>query len=117
MRDFLAGLKRWWNRRFKGIVKPPRGQHGTTWYEHPAWQEIFECPCKTTLRFMPEEYVIRDQEHVDGCSGLIDASTNRVADMAKTRIIDLRRCACPVLDARYIKICPACHIGHWKQAK
>ena len=117
MRAFIAGMKRWWDRRFKGIVKPPPGQKGTTWYQHPDWQEVFECVCKTTLRFVPEDYVIRDQQHVDGCAGLMDASTKLIADVAKTRIMDLRRCTCPVLDARYIKLCPQCHIGHWKQAK
>jgi hypothetical protein len=113
-----AGLKRWWLRRRHGIVKPPPGQRqGTTWYEHPAWQEVFECPCKTTLRFAPADRVIRSQEHVDGCQGLMDASTNRAADVATTRIMDIRRCTCPVTDARDIKICPECRIGHWRQAQ
>jgi hypothetical protein len=117
MKAFLANVKRWWNRRFRGVVKPPRGQQGTTWYQHPDWMETFECICKATLRFAPEDYVIRDQQHIDGCAGLFDASTHRPAELAKTRIMDLRRCECPVLDARYIKLCPQCKTGHWKQAK
>jgi hypothetical protein len=117
MKAFISSVKRWWNRRFRGIVRPPLGQKGTTWYQHPDWMETFECPCKATLRFAPEDYVIRDQEHVDSCAGLMDASTCRPAAIATTRIMDLRRCACPVTDARFIKLCPLCHIGHWKQAK
>jgi hypothetical protein len=96
---FLSGVKRWWLRRFRGIVEPPahaRGQ-GTTWYQHPCWMETFECPCGLTLHFTAEDYKIISQNHVEGCEGWTACG----------------RCQCPVSDARYVKIC-VCRIGHWK---
>jgi hypothetical protein len=103
MKTFLTGVKMWWLRRFKGVVKPPRGQQGTTWYEHQSWEQSFECPCKTTLRFAPTDYVIRSQEHQENCAYQYD-------------IAPKERCVCPVTDARYVKICPQCGIGHWRKA-
>jgi hypothetical protein len=117
MNTFLAGVKRWWMRRFRGVVKPPHGQAGTTWKQWPAWRFVFTCACGTQLAFCKENYVIRAQEHIEGCAGLMDTTTHRIADLATTRIMDLQVCQCPVTDARYIKICPQCHTGHWKQAK
>jgi hypothetical protein len=120
MKAFLAGVKRWWLRRFRGVVKPPAGQQGTTWQQHPMTrigELAFACKCGNVMVWSQSDYVIRAQEHVDGCAGLMDTSTHRIADLAKTRIMDLQVCQCPVTDARYIKICPQCHTGHWKQAK
>lgn len=120
MKAFLASVKRWWLRRFRGVVKPPAGQAGTTWQQHD--DNPFKCACGwpgpgIVYKFDQNDLVIRSQEHVDGCQGLMDSSTHRVADLAKTRMIDLEVCQCPVTDARYVKICPQCHTGHWKQAK
>ena len=128
MKAFFAGIRRWWLRRFRGIVEPPahaRG-YGTIWQEHrhagkettfEGWFECFTCECGQELEFTRQDYVIREQNHVDGCPGLIDACTHNFADLNKTPLMDLRPCQCPVTDARYIKHCPNCRRGHWKQAK
>ncbi len=105
MKAFFAGVKRWYLRRFRGIVKPPahaRGQ-GTTWYQHPCWMETFECPCGLTLHFTAEDYKIMSQDHVAGCDGIAHQQTHKP-------------CQCPVSEARYVKIC-VCRIGHWKQTQ
>jgi hypothetical protein len=116
MKAFLAGLKRWYLRRFKGVVAPPahaRGQ-GTTWQQHrgwigkeslwAGWREPFLCRCGQRLAFTRADYKILSQEHVDGCDGIAMQQTKQP-------------CTCPVSEARYVKICPQCHMGHWKQAK
>jgi hypothetical protein len=119
MKAFLSGIKRWWLRRYRGIVVPPAHAkgHGTIWQQWPAWRTTFFCPCGQGGEFLPQDYVIREQNHVDGCPGLIDANTHHFADLNKTPLMDLRPCQCPVTDARYIKICLNCRRGHWKQAQ
>jgi len=107
MKAFLAGVKRWYLRRFKGIVKPPahaKGQ-GTTWQQWPGWRTTFLCRCGYQGDFSPDTYVILSQDHVDGCDGI------GMQDRPHAR------CDCPVSEARYVKICPQCRMGHWKQAK
>jgi hypothetical protein len=117
IRDFFAGIRRWWLRRFRGIVEPPRqfGGRGTTWQEWPEWRETFGCPCGFLGEFTQDTYVIRSQEHVEGCEGVLDRSTGAPAK-STSKLIDLTVCKCRVTDARYVKICPQCRRGHWKQA-
>jgi hypothetical protein len=114
MRNFLAGLKRWWQRRFRGYVPPPAGSGGTAWQQHPRGEVYFLCQCGASLVFSDDTYVIREQAHVEGCEGLTDQSTHTIAT-DKTRLMDLRVCSCPITDARYVKICPSCRRGHWKE--
>jgi hypothetical protein len=117
MKAFLAGVKRWYLRRFRGIVKPPahaKGQ-GTTWQQHPGavgkvgtfagWSEWFRCQCGESMYFTAADLKIISQEHVDGCDGWSGFQPGS------------GRCNCPVTEARYVKICPQCRMGHWKQAK
>jgi len=117
MRDFLAGVKRWYRRRFRGFVDRPRDAfgvpRGTAWQQWPAWRTTFACECGYLGEFTPDTYVIRSQEHVEGCDGMIDRSTGTVA-VDSTKVVNLGVCRCPVTDARYVKICPQCHLGHWK---
>lgn len=104
---FFAGLKRWYLRRFRGIVKPPAqyGGQGTTWQQHPRGAPIafgFACDCGCVLAFNPiADLVVRSREHVEDCRFYSDPGFV---------------CDCPITDARYIKICPQCHIGHWRDA-
>jgi hypothetical protein len=127
MRDFLAGLKRWYLRRFCGVVAPPAyfssdgrkygryaGQ-GTTWQQHGKDEWVFACACQEMLAFTAENYVIREQEHVGGCEGIVDRSSGNPAK-STSKVVDLRPCSCPVIDARYVKICAHCRRGHWKEA-
>jgi len=117
MKEFLAGLKRWWMRRFRGIVAPPRqyGGQGTTWQQWPGWRTTWLCPCGNSGEFTAADYVIREQEHVEDCEGITDRSTGNPAK-STSKVLDLHPCSCPVTDARYVKICPLCRLGHWKQA-
>ena len=103
MKALIAGLRAWWLRRFRGYVAPPRqhGGRGTTWQEHRRSDVAFECRCGLSLAFSSSDYVIRSQDHVDGCEAAAEVTP---------------ACACPVTDARYVKICPNCHLGHWKDA-
>ncbi len=107
MKAFLAGVKRWWLRRFRGIVEPPahaKGQ-GTTWQQWGnCWGPTVVCPCGTEITFTDADRKILSQSHVDGCDGIAMQQTKQP-------------CACPVSEARYVKICPQCRRGHWKQAK
>ena len=106
MRNLFAGLKRWYLRRFRGIVAPPahaKGQ-GTTWQQHPELARLVICACGERMVFGERDYKILSQSHVDGCDGIAMQQTKQP-------------CACPVDEARYVKICPQCRRGHWKQAK
>jgi len=117
VRNFLAGLKRWYLRRFKGVVEPPahaKGQ-GTTWQQHATRVQGFTCQCGTVLAFSEADYKILSQNHIEGCDGVFDQSTMTIAK-GSSRVIDLTPCTCPVTEARYVKICPNCRRGHWKQA-
>lgn len=117
MRELFAGLKRWYQRRFHGVVAPPRqyGGTGTTWQQHSGDTLTFTCRCGDFLDFTEKDYVVREQEHAEGCAGVTDATTNRPARLY-SKLIDLRPCSCPVTDARYVKICRNCRLGHWKDA-
>jgi hypothetical protein len=106
MKAFLAGVKRWYRRRFQGIVEPPahaKGQ-GTTWQQHATRVQGFTCHCGTVLAFSEADYKILSQNHIEGCDGIAMQQTGQP-------------CACPVDEARYVKLCPQCRRGHWKQAK
>jgi hypothetical protein len=105
-------------RRFRGIVEPPahaKGQ-GTTWQQWKNHISIFECKCGEILEFSQADYKILSQNHIEGCEGIFDSTTHTVAT-GRSRAIDLVPCDCPVTEARYVKICPQCRRGHWKQAK
>ncbi len=65
--------------------------------------------------FTEADYVIRSQDHIEGCEGITDISTGDPA-RSTSKAMDLRPCSCPVTDARYVKICPQCHLGYWKVA-
>jgi hypothetical protein len=121
MRTFLAGLRRWYLRRFKGIVEPPphaKG-HGTTWQEHRDGKP-FKCVCGWPeidfYQFEHNDYVIMSQDHIEGCEGVFDSTTHAPAK-GGTSLRNLAPCTCPVTEARYVKICPQCRRGHWRQAK
>ena len=115
MRNLLAGLKRWWLRRFRGYVAAPARSGGTSWQQWPSWRSTFPCKCGYQGDFTPDTYVIREQDHVDGCYGTTDVSTGNPG-RETSRVMDLVPCSCPVTDARYVKICPQCRMGHWKEA-
>src|SRR5271168_5197082 len=102
MKAFFEGLKRWWLRRFRGIVKPParHGGQGTTWYQHSKNDCGFTCACGTAYAFTEADKVIRFMEHVKDCPVQFEQHP---------------RCACPVSDARYVKICTQCGRGHWQE--
>jgi hypothetical protein len=105
MKDFLAGIRRWYLRRFRGIVAPPRqyGGQGTTWKQHGRDEWAFPCACREMLTFTEVDYVIREQAHNEDCE-------------FQYQVQPKEHCSCPVTDARYIKICPNCRLGHWKEA-
>jgi hypothetical protein len=112
------GLKRWYRRRFLGFVAAPPCSGGTAWQQHKEKQ--FKCRCGwpgpgIDYKFDEEDYVIRAQAHFESCEGVTDIS-NGMPAKGSSRILDLRPCNCPVTDARYIKICPQCHLGHWRRA-
>ena len=117
MRGFLTGIRRWYLRTFKGIVKPPAGNpQGTTWLQHAKDAWGFTCSCGELLAFLDADMKILSQDHTEGCEGIIDQTTAMVPTK-DTKAIDLRPCSCPITEARYVKICQKCHLGHWKQAK
>jgi hypothetical protein len=109
---FCASVKRWWQWRFRGYVAAPARSGGTSWQQHRKDESFFICgnrpkdqtfSCGQGLVFTEEDYVIRSQEHDEDCEHQFDVQPKE-------------RCQCPVTDARYIKICPQCGLGHWKQA-
>jgi hypothetical protein len=102
MRSWLAGLKRWWLRRFRGYVAAPARSGGTSWQQHPAGEMGFTCRCGQAQAFTQENYVIRERDHRDACAPQFSGNP-----------LD---CDCPVTDARYIRICSGCGLGHWRQA-
>jgi len=121
MRAFIAGVKRWYLRRFRGIVKLPahaKGQ-GTTWQQHRQTligDLAFRCACGNVMVWSQADRKILSQDHIEGCEGIFDSTTHTVAT-GGSRAIDLVPCDCPVTEARFVKICPQCRRGHWKQAK
>jgi hypothetical protein len=121
MKVFLAGLRRWYKRRFQGIVEPPphaKG-HGTTWQEHRDG-DPFKCVCGWPgpgihWIFDQNDYVIMSQDHIEDCEGVFDSTRHSVAT-ADSQLRNLVPCPCPVTEARYVKICPTCRRGHWAGA-
>lgn len=108
MKGWFAGVKRWWLRRFRGYVAAPPRSGGTSWQQHPGQEWGFTCRCKSVLGFSEENYIVRARDHVEGCPGVYQFSQ-------QLRSLPLA-CDCPVTDARYVKICPQCGLGHWRQA-
>jgi hypothetical protein len=107
---FLQGLRRWYLRRFKGFVAAPRDAYGvprgTSWQEHH--EKLFICRCGHpgsgfAFQFTEENLVVRAREHVDDCAAV----------GTKALLV----CDCPITDARYCWICPACGLGHWMDWK
>ena len=103
MRAFFQSLKRWYQRRFRGFVAAPARSHGTSWQQWPRDRATVLCRCGFTVHFSQDDYVIREQEHDEDCE-------------LQYEMQPVKRCACPVLDARYVKICPQCGLGHWTDA-
>jgi hypothetical protein len=101
MKEFFAGLRRWWHRRFRGYVAAPAGSRGTNWQEHRRDEIGFTCRCGRVLAFSREDLHVRDRQHIEGCL--------HASGMMPT-------CGCPIRDARYVKLCPGCGLGHWKDA-
>lgn len=99
----MAGVRAWWLRRFRGYVAPPRqhGGRGTAWQEHHRSNLGFQCHCGLSLAFAKTDLVVRDRDHTGDIEHGCDFSNSD---------------QCPVLDARYVKICPNCRLGHWKDA-
>ena len=69
----------------------------------PKWRTTFLCACGTAGEFTPDTYVIREQQHNEDCE-------------FQYQVQPKEHCSCPVTDARYVKICPNCRRGHWKEA-
>lgn len=112
MKLFLQRWKTWYLRRFRGYVAAPQiaGSRGTAWQQYSS-RDVFPgitgsagqtrrtvlfwvfCRCGKRLDFTSENYFIREQEHAPDC--------------------DQVPCSCPVIDARYCKVCPGCGLGHW----
>jgi hypothetical protein len=129
MMALLAGIKAWYRRRFRGYVAAPVGVggKGTAWQQHRSTEVGFTCSCHQVLAFTAADYVIRSIEHIPGCQAASPAelaiSESIFADGPQNAKIradmlapGLHGCHCPVTDARYIKICPHCGLGHWKVA-
>lgn len=114
MKAWLDKIAAWYRRRFRGYIAAPRigGGKGTAWQQHTRQVISFPCRgvgrdgkvCHQVLIFTNADYVIREQLHAEGCEGVMRTDSRT------------HPCRCPVLDARYIKICPGCGLGHWKQA-
>lgn len=115
MKALMAGLRAWWLRRFRGYVAPPRqhGGRGTTWQEHRRSDVAFECRCGLSLAFSSSDYVIRSQDHREDCIHLMLGAEVSAHALQQSEAVG---CDCPVTDARFVKICPNCHLGHWKDA-
>ena len=95
-RGMLAGIRVWYLRRFRGYVAAPRdlvGGRGTSWQQH-SFEYFIECRCGQVLAITPSDYFVRSRTHLDGCT-------------------DWDHCDCPVTDARFVKICQQCGLGHW----
>jgi hypothetical protein len=115
---FLQGLKRWYLRRFKGFVAAPRDAYGvprgTSWQEHH--EKRFTCRCGHpgsgfAFQFTGENLVVRARQHVEDCPAVGHESV--LLGMAPK----IFACDCPITDARYCWICPACGLGHWMDWK
>jgi hypothetical protein len=137
MRDLFQKLRAWYRRRFRGYVAPParHAGRGTSWQEHRRdvvtficrgslrFGQLPTCACMYVMCFTEGDYVIRKQRHRDGCDGFktvaIESGAYVDGKFVKPKEIPTptsRPCDCPVTDARYVKICPQCGLGHWKPA-
>ena len=106
-------------RRIRGmgsVRKTPR----TSWQEWASWRSTFFCKCGYLGEFTPDTYVIREQDHRENCEALADVTVVTPGEKRQTAVlrggITGKFCSCPVTDARYVKICPKCGLGHWKVA-
>ena len=104
MKLWWEGIRAWWLRRFRGFVAAPKlhGGRGTSWQEHKRYDIGFTCRCGQVLAFMSSDLVIRDRAHREDC----ELEPN----------VAYSSCSCPVTDARHVKICPKCGLGHWNDA-
>lgn len=137
MKSILQGVKRWYLRRFRGYVGPTRDPlsgvpRGTAWQQHPSDTGVFVCQnrqltgpfkgqvCQLAQTFSEEDYVIREQDHLEDCEWQYE-TTVQTFDLHHTTTLKsmpvMGKCSCPVTDARYVKLCPQCGLGHWKMAK
>ena len=105
MKLWWEGIRAWWLRRFRGFVAAPAlyGGRGTSWQEHKRYDIGFTCRCGEVLAFMTSDLVIREQDHDEACLQIADALPGL-------------KCNCPITDARHVKICPKCGLGHWNDA-
>jgi len=110
MKNIFQRLRRWHLRRFRGYVEAPRDRfgvsRGTDWQEHPfitPRSMTFRCRCHQVHTFTDKDYFVRHRQHVDNCPAIFEDS-------------GAIRCECPITDARYVRICPACKLGHWMDA-
>jgi len=94
----IRRLMAWYRRRFRGYVAP-RGE-GTAWQEHRRGVVYFKCRCGESLYFATPDLFVREREHRDDC--------------ALSWLAGMKDCYCPIVSARYCKICPRCNLGHWK---
>jgi hypothetical protein len=101
MKLWWKGIRAWYQRRFRGFVAAPaqHGGRGTSWQEHKRHEIGFTCRCGQVLAFKASDLVVRDRDHVEGCDGWDDGA-----------------CDCRITDARHVKICPSCGLGHWNDA-
>ena len=111
MKLWWEGIRAWWLRRFRGFVAAPKlhGGRGTSWQEHKRYDIGFTCRCGQVLAFMTSDLVVRDRDHNENCQELFISN-----ERGETR--PMGACDCPITDARHVKICPACGLGHWNDA-
>lgn len=141
MKIWLEGIRAWYRRRFRGFVAAPalHGGAGTSWQEHKRHEIGFTCtgitasgePCGQVLAFMSTDLIVRARNHEPHCTELSLAEIAQVHSVfhdgdekARLRMEMLNSagraagypmgCGCPITDARYVKICPTCKLGHWK---
>lgn len=110
MKAFVQRIRAWYQRRFRGFVAPPaqHGGRGTSWQEHKRFDIGFTCSgklpngklCGQVLAFLSSDLVVRAKDHLEGCDELMCGVP----------------CNCPITDARHVKICANCGLGHWNDA-
>jgi hypothetical protein len=115
MKKFLAGLRRWYLRRFRGYVEAPVNVYGggTAWQQHfNRWEAHqaapppygIRCRCGEYLSLTIHDLHVRKRNHKDDCQAFHGDAAG---------MID---CDCRITDARYTKICAHCGLGHWVDA-
>jgi len=104
MKKFWHRLRAWYLRRFRGFVAATV-PGGTSWQEHRRGRDemFFWCRCGLFMEFYEKDLFVRNRRHTDNCPALWEDS-------------GAIKCDCPITDARYVKICPDCHLGHWMDA-